>query len=386
MRIDPLRFARSGAFLATLLLALHGLPVAVASAQVDTVAPEGEAAAAPPEVPAAPTPPPPPERTRPWPAGEEGDRVSILGGNRTIEEGEVVRDVLVIGGNLGVRGEVAGDAVVVGGNLILYESGRILGDVVVAGGRFNNRGGEVRGELRTVDRVPGMAATVQREAREARRGPSALGRIGRAMAGIASTVALGLVLAGMGAGLIFYGRRYLVTVNDTIRASTLRSGGVGLAALFLVIPAFVMLIVALVVSIVGIPLLLVAIPLYPLAVLSAMAFGLLATAHALGERTHEQQPYNPRYKNSYAYLFTGLLILFTPVVASYMIGMVPFLGWVGSLLRFFAYVATWAALTVGLGAVLLSRAGTRRDFAEDGSPPLQDPLLDEELFAEEPRV
>src|SRR5690606_41969114 len=108
-------------------------------------------------------------------------------------------------------------------------------------------------------------------------------------AGLMSPLAFGLVVGGAGALLIFSGHRYLDTVSDTIRTSTVRSGGVGIAALFLVVPAFVVLVVALAVSIIGIPLLLVAVPLYPLVIAAAAAFGLLASAHALGERTAEQR-------------------------------------------------------------------------------------------------
>ncbi|CAN5797328.1 hypothetical protein BH23GEM3_BH23GEM3_02030 [soil metagenome] len=236
---------------------------------------------------------------------DDGDRVSVFGGNRTIEEGESVRDVVVVGGNLRVRGDVRGDAVVVGGNLTLYETGRIRGDVIVAGGRFRNQCGAVDGEMRNVDRVPGVAtaAEARREARSERRGGSFFGRIGRGVAGIISTLVFAVVLAAAGAALIFYGYRYLDVVSDTLRASTLRSGAVGLAATFLVIPTFVVLIVALAVSIVGIPLLLVAIPLYPLAVAAAAMFGLLAAAHAIGERTSEERRlYDLRHRRASAYL------------------------------------------------------------------------------------
>lgn len=313
----------------------------------------------------------------------EGDRVSVFGGNRTIEEGESVRDVLVIGGNLRVRGDVRGDAVVVGGNLTLYETGRIHGDVVVAGGRFRNQGGSVDGEMRTVDKVPGVVtrSEVQREARSERRGSSIFGRIGNGVAGIISTLAFTVVLAAAGATLIFYGYQYLAVVSDTLRASTLRSGAVGLAATFLVIPTFVVLIVALAVSIVGIPLLLIAIPLYPLAVAAAAIFGLLAAAYAIGERTSEERRlYDLRHRNAYAYLGTGLVILYAPVLMGHLVGMTPFLGWVGTLIKFFAYAVIWVATVAGLGAVVLSRAGTRRTFAHPRTPPPADPLEDDDPF------
>jgi hypothetical protein len=331
-----------------------------------------------PAAPAAPAPPEAPEGGREL--GEDGDRVSILGGSRTIAEGESVRDVLVVGGNLRVHGEVRGDAVVVGGNLTLHPTGRIRGDVVIAGGRFHNEGGAVSGEVRSVNRGEAAAATAA--ATTTHRRESSFGRIGRGFAGVTSTLALVVVLGAVGAGLIFYGHRYLENVSDTIRTSTVRSGAVGLAALFLVVPAFVVLIVALAVSIIGIPLLILAVPLYPLAVAAAATFGLLGAAFAIGERTAEERKlYGTSQRNAYAYMATGLGLLFTPVVMGWLIGMTPFLGWVGGLVKFFAYAAIWVAATAGLGAVILSRAGTRRTFARGPAPP-RDPILDEDPFLE----
>jgi hypothetical protein len=310
------------------------------------------------------------------PTRHRGDVVSVLGGSRTIEAGEVVGDAVVIGGSLHVRGTVTGDAVVLGGSLTTYEGSDIRGDVVVLGGRVIDRGGTVGGETTTRRTVAPTART-----RTEARGPSAFTRVGRGIAGIFSTLALGLVLAGAGALLVFYGRRPLENVSDTIRQSAIRSGVTGLAVGFLVLPGFVFLVLALTISIIGIPLLLVAVPLYPIAVIVATGFGLLAAAHAIGERTVEgRQDFTLRYRNSYAYLFIGLAILLLPLIAAHMLGMTGFLGWVAGLVRFVAYVAIWLAAVIGIGAVVLSRAGTRRPA---GVPPVGDPLADEPLFDED---
>jgi hypothetical protein len=310
------------------------------------------------------------------PTRHRGDVVSVLGGSRTIEAGEVVGDAVVIGGSLHVRGTVTGDAVVLGGSLTTYEGSDIRGDVVVLGGRVIDRGGTVGGETTTRRTVAPTART-----RTEARGPSAFTRVGRGIAGIFSTLALGLVLAGAGALLVFYGRRPLENVSDTIRQSAIRSGVTGLAVGFLVLPGFVFLVLALTISIIGIPLLLVAVPLYPIAVIVATGFGLLAAAHAIGERTVEgRQDFTLRYRNSYAYLFFGLAILLLPLIAAHMLGMTGFLGWVAGLVRFVAYVAIWLAAVIGIGAVVLSRAGTRRPV---GVGPVGDPLADEPLFDED---
>jgi cytoskeletal protein CcmA (bactofilin family) len=341
----------------------------------------------------------------------------VVTGDRTVEAGAEVEDIVVVGGHLRVLGTVRGDAVVVGGDLILEESGSVLGDAVVTGGRIVDQGGRILGEMRTLDAAAGTAARsarraaaegataaqtgrqaaraareaaregrnaqIGREVRETRRsGRSWFDPIQRGLAGVISTLALGVVLGGIGALLIFYARPYLETVSDTIRGSTLRSGGVGLAASFLVFPAFVVLIVALAVSIIGIPVLLLAVPLYPLAVTAAATFGLLAAAHAIGERTADQRRdgLDLRYRNSYAYLFTGLGMLLAPLLAAYLVGMTGFLGFIGTLIRVVTWTVIWAAATVGFGAVILSRAGTRRTFV---APPPEVEFDDDTLFGRE---
>jgi len=334
----------------------------------------------------------------------------IRTGDHTVAEGESVGDIVVVGGTLRVMGEVTGDAIVVGGDLILGAGGVIQGDALVTGGTIRNEGGEIRGEMRTVEgngtisdevrsAIAGgtvaAATAAGRDAARATREHSRATRtqnvrtqrswfdpIRRGLAGLISTLALGLLLGGLGAALIFYGRTHLEIVNDTLRSSVPRSLGVGLAAGFLLVPAFVVMIVALAVTIIGIPLLLIAVPLYPLAAAGALAMGLLAAAHAIGERTAEQRDsFELRHRNAYSYLFTGLAMLLAPLVAAHLLGMTGFLGFIATLLKVVASALIWIAATAGFGAVILSRAGTRRTFvrpsmAGDGFE--NDPLFDDE--------
>lgn len=341
------------------------------------------------------------------PAAAAADDV-VHRGDHTVEAGEVVESVAVVDGELRILGEVRGDALVVGGNLVLGEGGAVLGDAVVAGGEIVHEGGRVRGEMRVVDAAGAREISMPRARAEAReevaiqeriraaqrehavhavRGKASwFDSVRRGLAGIFKTLALGVVLAGMGAALVFYARTRLENVSDTLRASVLRSGAVGLAATFLIVPAFVLMIVALAISIVGIPLLLVAVPLYPVAAVAAVLCGLLATAHAIGERTAEQVDAGRfRYRNSYAYLFVGLGTLLVPLLAAYLMEMTGFLATVGTLLAVLTWAAIWAAATAGLGAIILSRAGAQRPFV--ASPDLgPDPLFDEELLTREPHA
>lgn len=332
----------------------------------------------------------------------EVSQATVTTGDRTVRAGESVEEIVVIGGTLRVAGQVRGDAVVVGGDLVLQESGVIEGDALVTGGRLIEQGGRVLGEIRTLDGRGSYAEQVERalggraeerasasSERERARSERHAARarfwsdpIRRGFAGIISTVALGIVLAGIGGALIFFSRSHLETVSDTVRSAALRSAATGLAATFLMIPAFVVLIVALAVSIIGIPLLLIAIPLYPLAIFAGSIFGLIGVAHAMGERTAEQSrdALDLRYGNAYAHLFAGLAILLAPLLAAHLLQMTGFLGVIGILLKIATWAVIWLASTVGFGAVILSRAGTRRTFATPPSDAGFDDLFTDAAF------
>lgn len=331
-------------------------------------------------------------------AGSREAGVSVLTGDHVVADGEVIDgDMVVVDGDLTVHGEIRGNAVVTGGDLLMEDGGRVLGDAVVTEGQLLNHGGRILGEMRTLavneDHVvvmpsPPHAPAAPPHAVRIRHG-SWFDDIGEGIAGIASTLAFALVLAGIGAALVFYGLPYLRNVSETVRRHTGRSAAVGLAASFLVIPAFILLVVALAISIIGIPVLLVAIPLYPLAVVAAFGFGLLAVAHVIGEYTAEQRGgLDFRHRNAYAYVFFGIGLLLAPMLAGHMIGMVGFLGWVGVLLQVLGGMILWAAATLGLGAVILTRAGTREPYVPRSYDPVLDgdPLFDAEPVAREPHV
>lgn len=327
-------------------------------------------------------------------AEAEREGVSVLTGDRVVAPGEVIEgDMVVVNGDLRVRGEIRGNAVVTGGDLVLEPGGTVLGDAVVTGGKLLTNGGRVMGEMRTISAPGAWHGHTPRPPRPpvAMHGPFAwLDPIGEGLAGVFTTLAMGLVLAAVGAGVVFYALPKLRLVSDTVRSSTGRSAAVGLAATFLILPAFILLVVALAVSIIGIPLLLVAVPLYPLAVLGAYAFGLVAAAHAIGEHTAEQRDhgFDFRYRNAYAYVFLGIGLLIAPLVAAHLIGMVGFLGWLSALLAAAGAVVMWAVATVGMGAVILTRGGTRKAATPRAYDPIidGDPLFEEEPLAGEPRV
>jgi hypothetical protein len=186
----------------------------------------------------------------------------------------------------------------------------------------------------------------------------------RGITGIVQWAIFYAVVFGIAFATIFFGgRRYIEAVADTARANTTRSLLVGLAASFLLIPAWILGIIALAISIVGIPALLAWIPLFPVAVGLAILLGYIGVAHATGEALAERRFYATDWfqrGNSYYFLMTGLGLLIAPFIAVNVIRMAgPWLGFLGGIFFAIGLVVMWAALSIGLGAVLLTRAGTR---------------------------
>jgi hypothetical protein len=186
----------------------------------------------------------------------------------------------------------------------------------------------------------------------------------RGITGIVQWAIFYAVVFGIAFATIYFGgRRYIEAVADTARANTTRSLLVGLAASFLLIPAWILGIIALAISIVGIPALLAWIPLFPVAVGLAILLGYIGVAHATGEALAERRFYATDWfqrGNSYYFLMTGLGLLIAPFIAVNVIRMAgPWLGFLGGIFFVIGMVVMWAALSIGLGAVLLTRAGTR---------------------------
>lgn len=186
----------------------------------------------------------------------------------------------------------------------------------------------------------------------------------RGLTGLTWTLIMYALLFAVGIAVVFFGGRpHLEAVADTARRQMGRSFVVGLAGSFLVLPVYILGAIALAISIVGIPVLLVWVPLFPAAVILALLLGYLGSAHAAGEALAERRFYGGdwfRRGNSYYFLMTGLGLFLGLFMAAHVIEMAgPWLGFVRGLLIFVGVGVTWFAFTTGLGAVLLTRGGTR---------------------------
>ena len=300
-----------------------------------------------------------------------------VGEDALIGVGEIARGtVVVVDGDLELRGELDGDVVVVGGALRLAEGGRVSGDVRLSDARIVRDGGEVLGEVVEVraDREQ-LRSELRRELRreiEIARddGPSRFSpvrRIARGIGGVITDLLVVLVVGVLGGGLaVHFGREQLEVVAETARRAPLRAGTVGLAGAFLTVPAWILGALALVITIVGI----LAVPfwlvLFPLAVALAVGVGYLGVAQAVGEWVARQR-YSRlewvRISNPYSTVVAGVGTLMLASVASHVIELVGFLGFVSGLLAATGVLVSLAAALVGLGAVLLTRGGRHAAYA-----------------------
>lgn len=231
-----------------------------------------------------------------------------------------------------------------------------------------------------VDRLESRPAraTVERPSRS--RNP--FHRISEGIAGIFSILVTYVVLFGIGFAVIFFGgRRYIEGVADTARHAPGRSFLVGLASMFLLVPAFVLGIIALVISVIGIPGLLVWVPGFPVAVVLALLLGYLGVAHAAGEVFAERRFYVTDWfqrGNSYYFLLSGIGILLALFLASMVVHMAgPWLDVIKGILIFLGFSTTAVVVLIGLGSVMISRGG-KNPVRADGTTAERDLFTEEE--------
>ena len=288
-------------------------------------------------------------------------------------------NLALVDGRLTVAGTVEGDILLLNGSLILEPSARVEGDILQVGGEVESLEGRVAGEILSlltvapvvaevpeVETAPAAAAGVERSRSRPRRsfGGRVARNFGRALGDVIGTLGTFLGLGVLGLIAVYFARPKLEVVADTVRQEFGRSFAMGLAGEILFFPILLVLAVLVITWLV--------IPFYMLAAGMALAFGYLAVAHATGEifansRYRYQWLERLRRSNSYYYVVSGLALLLLPFAlcgALWVFG--GTLGFLRGLIGFAAVVGTWILMTSGFGAVLLTRAGTRPEYAGVG--------------------
>jgi hypothetical protein len=279
---------------------------------------------------------------------------------------------------------VDGDVVVVGGTLQLLEGSSVAGSVrLVDAELIGNEGSvangvidvqvqgrdletDVRAELRDEVRDE-IRRELRSEMRVRDEGSSILApfrSVMRGVGGVLENLVAIFVLALVGAAVIAFGGDKIDVIAEAARRSPGRSAAVGMAATVLLIPIWVLGFIALLVSIIGIPVAIAWLPLFPLAAFVAGIVGYLAVARNTGEWLADSDyPWTHWIRKSNPLVTTvgglvGLMLLF---IAANVVSMAPFLSVVTGLLVATGCIVTVLALEVGLGAVILTRAGRRRE-------------------------
>jgi sporulation protein YlmC with PRC-barrel domain len=285
-----------------------------------------------------------------WQVRVSDKDVVRFGDDIIIDEDEVVQgDAVAILGSVIVNGVVEGDAVAVGGGLTIGPKGRVDGDgVSIGGGVYKDPGAVIRGQTVSVGKG-GKWVNGQHVSRglfhQAGFPFGLFTRVGRLFLFIVCTlliILLGLVVAAVA-------RRPVENVCMTVKKEAFKMGLIGLAAEVLVVPVIVLFCI----TIIGIPIGLVAIP---MVLALAMLLGYTGVGLAVGERFAGAG----NGKSIYWSLAVGMLVLEALKIVSGLVrlpgGVLGMIGWV---IAFIGWAVIYVAVTVGLGAVIMTRFGTR---------------------------
>ena len=306
------------------------------------------------------------------------DLALVVHDDYTLESDQVVGgNLALLGGTLEVLGTVEGSLLVLDGRLVLEPSARVTGDVLQVGGTLQQSGGLISGQIVSVGAAPAELDERPRPSAREDRDPDDSDfvfapyrpdggpfwdmwrNIGSGLGGLFTTAGFFLLAALLGVVSVYLVPDKFHTTADTARHSFGRSFLVGLAGEFLFLPAIVALGLGIITA--------VLIPFFILAVFLAHIVGYLAVGQATGEAlARRDPPWRQRlpFSGRYEHLLTGLLILLILYAGAAVLEMF------GGIFDFFqalalvgAITVSWVATTAGFGAVLLSRAGTRRDWA-----------------------
>jgi hypothetical protein len=284
-------------------------------------------------------------------------------GNQEVPTGTTHQGTYAIArGNLDVRGRITGDAIAVHGDVTIHPGGSIAGNVTAIDGRVRTAGGVVEGDVRSIRGITGSILTAAASQVAKDEPVTTWGAIKMVIGWFA-------ILFAIGIGVLLFAERNLDGVVSALEQNFSRSFWVGVLAQLAAIPALLLVLLALAISLIGILLIPFAIVAYVTALAGLCTLGFLAVARFTGRGFLRGRP------NSRAVSLQSLSF-----------GLVVYLGlwflaatfvWspvAGSMLRAVAFAGSWVALTIGLGATLLTRAGTQKDGMVTPKPKPADDL------------
>ncbi len=258
-------------------------------------------------------------------------RGPFIGGNLVVASDQVLcSDLISFGGTVAINGTVNGNVMVIGGNVII--EGTVNGDVNLYGGVVTlQSGSHVHGDIHLYNARWAREQDAQLDGTLIDRSQHLIWPFTSSLSFSFPSLSL-LIWVGLGLLLTWLLPEHVMLVRTTIQTCAGRSLLVGLLSSILA-PALILLLGTLIITI-------------PLAIIVAVgliagwALGMVALGLLIGERLlHTSAPL--RYAR-FIQVAVGLLILI-------LAGSLPLIGWLVGL----------ATGLLGLGAVLLSRFGTR---------------------------
>ncbi|HEU4463518.1 MAG TPA: hypothetical protein VFS53_00595 [Gemmatimonadota bacterium] len=285
------------------------------------------------------------------------DRVRV-GASVHVRSEEVVNgDVVAVLGSVEVDGRVTGDVVAVGGSVDLGPEAVVEGEVVVVGGMLDRApGAQIMGG---VEEVAWGGPNVHFGGPEFHPFLEGVG-------GLIMTIVWVIVLGALAALMYLLARRPVERMAYRISQSPWKAALIGLVAQILFFPVLVLSVILLAISIIGIPLLL-AVPFAIVALAVGMLIGFTAVARVLGSSAERR--FGWQHDNPFIAVLIGVGIIMLVSFFASALG-VPGgpLGLFAVILGILGFVIQYAAWTVGLGALLLTRFGTRYGWGEAPGP------------------
>lgn len=278
-------------------------------------------------------------------------------GDREIAAGSVVNGPIAVAGTLRVAGTIEGDAFSYRGDIVVLDGGHVTGSAIALMGQVRPSGGQVDGEVRAIggDYTSGAAVVASR--------------------GLGDNVALTLgwtaIVLTVGLGLLVFGGDKLDAVGRAVDEQFGRAFLVGVGATIAIAPALVLLVVGLVLTLLGILLVPFAIVAYVLAVIGLVTLGFVAAASVTGSSLVRGNDTLSERGAALRALVTGIAFYFGLWFVAALLTPWPTAA---SIVRVIAFAATWAAATVGLGATILTRAGTRSSHRPAFEPVVRTPI------------
>jgi phage shock protein PspC (stress-responsive transcriptional regulator) len=273
--------------------------------------------------------------------GEEyGDDIVKVGESVFVAAGDVVAgDVVVFGGNAIIEGTVAGSVVVLGGEIRARRGSEIKGDIVAIGGTIEeDEDVVIRGEKILIGGVAG--------------------RIGDQLDVSSRTLRVLFVAVCLFVALVLYFitmlflRGRVVRASDHLASGLMKCFGAGVLAWILGSFALLIVMIPLIITIVGIPLAVI----LGMSWLGVVTIASTVFVYAVGRSIATRMGTDA---GVFVRLAIGLAVLVIPCIVSLMVDAV---GGPTGLSIFFQALSflIWSfGFLVGLGAIVLSRFGTR---------------------------